>query len=334
MKIRPNHLLVALFACLCVGLLMYQDYEAPHDESVKKGFNEKYAIYALPLPEQVSFMGEAVPMQDPEIRERYDREILVNTYWQSQTLLFHKRAARYFPVIEPILKKNGIPEDFKYLAVIESGLTNVVSPAGATGYWQILEGTGREYGLEISKEVDERYHLEKATQAACDYLKEAHRELGDWTLAAASYNMGINGIKRQLERQEAKNYYGLTLNQETARYIFRIMAVKEILENPAQYGFHFRKKDLYQPIPTYTVRVDTAVSSFGAFAEKMGINYRILKYHNPWLRYDYLPQPKNRAYEIKIPKSGYYDLAHEVVHPGPVEDKPKDEEPISDEGEE
>jgi hypothetical protein len=330
MSTLSKTLLTLTIAICCFGLYVYQDSEAPHDEGVKQGFNERYAIYALPLPEKVSFVGEEVPMNDPEIRERYDREILVNTYWQSQTLLFHKRAARYFPIIEPILKKNNVPLDFKYLAVIESGLTNVVSPAGATGFWQILEGTGKGYGLEINKEVDERYHLEKATQAACDYLKEAHRELGDWTLAAASYNMGINGVKKQLERQKAKNYYGLTLNDETARYVFRIMAVKELLENPTQYGFHFRNKDLYQPIPTTTVEVDTAVSSFGGFAEKMGINYRILKFHNPWLRYDYLPNPQGKTYRIKIPKEGYFDLAREEVNPKPIEENPQDELPISD----
>jgi membrane-bound lytic murein transglycosylase D len=318
-KISYKSVLLLAFCFLCTGLFMFQDKHAKHDENVKAEVQKKYAIYALPLPSKMQFVGESVPMKDPEIREQFDRELLVNTYWQSQTLLFHKRAARYFPVIEPILKKNGVPNDFKYLALIESGLTNIVSPAGATGFWQIMSATGKQYGLEINKEVDERYHLEKATQTACDYLKEAYGELGSWTLAAASYNMGISGIKKQMERQQADNYYGLTLNSETARYIFRIMAVKEIMENPLEYGFHFRTQDLYAPIPTYTVEVDTAVSNFSAFAAELGINYRILKFHNPWLRYDYLPNRTGKKYQIAIPKNGHYELVETAIDPEPIE---------------
>ncbi len=328
LKISYKSVLLLSFCAICIGLFIFQNSQAPHDENVRMGVNEKYAIYALPLPKQVNFVGERVPMSDPEIKEQFDRELLVNTYWQSQTLLFHKRAARYFPIIEPILKKNGVPDDFKYLAVIESGLMNVVSPAGASGFWQIMEATGKQYGLEINKEVDERYHLEKATQAACNYLKEAKAELGTWTLAAASYNMGINGVKRQMNRQGATNYYGLTLNSETARYIYRIMAVKEIMENALDYGFHYREKDLYQPIPTYTVNLDTAVTSFAKFAEQLGINYRILKFHNPWLRYDYLPDPKGKVYKVEIPKTGYFELVESAVAPAPIEKV--DEEEISD----
>lgn len=302
---------IAMFIIVLMGslsFLTYYTYDGMSDDNFRMVFNEKYGIYALSVPEQITFAGEEVPVSDPEIYERYDRELLVNTYWQSQTMLFFKRSNRYFSIIEPILKEYGVPEDFKYLALVESGLTNVVSPVGATGFWQIMEGTGKEYGLEVSKEVDERYHLEKSTEAACKYLIEAKKELGSWTLAAASYNMGINGVKKQLERQEAGSYYGLTLNSETARYVFRILAAKEIMSNPPKYGFHFREKDLYDPIPTRTVVVDTAVSSFGKFARKEGINYRILKYHNPWLRYDYLPNKSGKKYEIKIPLEGHFEL--------------------------
>ncbi len=291
------------------GLLSYFTYDGMSDENFQVIFNDDYNIYALNLPQELDFAGEEVPMADPEIQERFDRELLVNTYWQSQTLLFLKRANRYFPVIEPILKKNGVPDDFKYLALIESGLTNVVSPAGATGFWQIMEGTGKQYGLEINKEVDERYHLEKSTEVACKYLREAYAEFGSWTLAAASYNMGIKGVENQLERQTGASYYDLTLNSETGRYLFRIMAIKKIVEDPQKFGFHLRKKDLYQPIPTYTIQVKDRVENFGEFAAKMGINYRILKYHNPWLRYDYLPNPDGKSYEIQIPKKGYYQLS-------------------------
>ena len=296
-----------------VSFLTYYTYDGMSDDNFRMVFNEKYGIYALNMPDQIVFAGETVPIEDPEIYERYDRELLVNTYWQSQTMLFFKRSNRYFQIIEPILEKNGVPDDFKYLALIESGLTNVVSPVGATGFWQIMENTGKEYGLEINKEVDERYHLQKSTEAACKYLLEAKNELGSWTLAAASYNMGISGVKKQMERQEARSYYGLTLNSETARYIFRIIAAKEILSDPAKYGFHFREKDLYQTIPTRSVVVDTAVSNFGKFARKEGINYRILKYHNPWLRYDYLPNNSGKKYEIEIPLEGHFYVSAEMV---------------------
>ncbi len=304
---RISVLVLALMGLFSV--LTFYTYDKSTDADFSMSFNEKYAIYALAIPANLDFAGESVPLKDPEIYERVDREMLVNTYWQSQSLLFFKRTHRYFQVIEPILKKHNVPDDFKYLAVIESGLTNVVSPAGATGFWQIMESTGKEYGLEINKEVDERYHLEKSTEAACKYLKEAHKELGSWTLAAAAYNMGINGVQKQLKRQRTNSYYGLALNSETARYVFRIIAVKELMSNPQKYGFHYREKDLYSPIPTYTVKVDTAVESFGAFADKLGINYRILKYHNPWLRYDYLPNPKGKTYVIEIPKEGYFELS-------------------------
>ncbi len=296
-----------------ISTLTFFTYDKLGDDDFQGAFNDKYGIYALQIPMDIQFAGEDIPINDPEIYERFDRELLVNTYWQSQTMLFFKRANRYFDIIEPILKKHGVPEDFKYLAVVESGLTNVVSPAGATGVWQIMEATGKGYGLEINKEVDERYHLEKSTEAACKYLKQAKKELGSWTLAAASYNMGISGIKKQLKRQQAGSYYGLTLNSETERYVFRILAAKEIMSNPQKYGFHFRDKDLYKVIPTQTIELDTAVSSFGSLAEKLGINYRILKYHNPWLRYDYLPNSSGKKYEIKIPKEGYFELTDDEI---------------------
>lgn len=298
-------------AILLVGLtrfLSFYTYLETDDKAYYASFNKEYAIYSAPLPDRLEFAEEKVPFNDPQIIENYDRELLVNTYWQSQTLLFLKRSARYFPVIEPILKEYSIPEDFKYLPLIESGFTNVVSPAGAVGFWQIMESTGKQYGLEITKEVDERYHLEKATHVAARYLKHAHDELGTWTLAAASYNMGISGVKKQLERQGADNFYDLILNPETARYLYRLMAVKEIMENPVKFGFHVREKDKYQPIPTFTVEVDTAIQHFSNFTEKFGINYRILKYHNPWLRYEYLPNNTGKVYKITIPREGHFEL--------------------------
>lgn len=298
-------------AILLVGItrfLSFYTYPETDDKAYYASFNKEYAIFSAPLPSGLEFAGEKVPFKDPQIIENYDRELLVNTYWQSQTVLFLKRTSRYFPVIEPILKEYGIPDDFKYIPLIESGFTNVVSPAGAVGFWQIMEGTGKQYGLEINKEVDERYHVEKSTHVAARYLKEAYKELGTWTLAAASYNMGVGGVKKQLERQGADNFYDLILNPETARYLYRIMAVKEIMQNPTKFGFHVREKDKYQPIPTYAIEVDTAIEHFSKLTEKYGINYRILKYHNPWLRYEYLPNPNGKVYKIDIPKEGHFQL--------------------------
>lgn len=312
--------------------MSYFTYDHQGDDEFQMAFNNGYNIFALTQPESMDFAGETVPLNDPEIRERLDRELLVNTYWQSQTLLFFKRAHRDFAVIEPILRKHGVPDDFKYLALIESGLMNVVSPAGATGVWQIMEGTGKEYGLEITKEVDERYHLEKSTEAACRYLKNAYQELGNWTLAAASYNMGLSGVKKQLERQRGESYYDLTLNTETGRYLFRIMAVREILENPKTYGFHFREKDLYPVIPTRQLAIDSSVNDLGLLAEELGINYRILKYHNPWLRYHYLPNYEGRTYTLQIPLEGHYELSPNTPPPPDSINKTSEElpEPISD----
>ena len=259
------------------------------------------------MPSNLNFAGEAMPLKNPDILERMDRELLVNTYWQSNGLLMFKRAKKYFPIIEPILAKHGIPDDFKYLAVIESGLTNAVSPAGARGVWQIMPATGRENGLEVNKNVDERYNLEKATEVACKYLLKSKASLGSWTLAAAAYNAGNAGVSRRLKEQNVKGYYDLLLGEETGRYLFRIVALKEILSNPSKYGFNFRDKDLYTTIPTYKVEVDSAVTNFSEFAQRFGVNYKVLKIHNPWLREPHLNNKSRKLYQIEIPKEGYYN---------------------------
>ena len=288
------------------GLLIYAVQDAPTDENFEKKLINDYNVYALQVPDHLEFAGEKMPLENPDILERMDRELLVNTYWQSNGLLMFKRSQKYFPIIEPILAKNGIPDDFKYLAVIESGLTNASSPAGAKGVWQILKGTGRDYGLEVNDNVDERYHIEKATEAACKYLQDSKEKLGSWTLAAAAYNAGNAGISRRLEDQKVSSYYDLLLGEETGRYVFRIVALKEILNNPQKYGFNFREKDLYKRIPTYSVEVDTAVRDFAKFSEQFGINYKILKIHNPWLREPHLDNNSRRKYVIEIPEKGFY----------------------------
>ena len=262
-------------------------------------FNPNY------FPAKIDFAGEAVPLQIADVQERLDRELLVNKHLNASTLLILKRARRAFSVIEPILKKNGIPDDFKYVAVIESGLVNAVSPAGAKGVWQFMPETAKEIGLEVNENVDERYHLEKATEAACAYFLKAKERFGNWTLVAASYNAGGSGIKKQMDLQKVTNYYDLLLNDETSRYVFRTLALKQIMQNPEQYGFPIGEEEKYRIVPTKKIAIDTTVNDLASLAIQQGINYKILKIHNPWLRATKLVNPTNKKYQLEIPLEGY-----------------------------
>ncbi|WP_139856449.1 lytic transglycosylase domain-containing protein [Aequorivita sinensis] len=295
---------VVILAVSAVSINAVQD--AQTDEGLEKKIINDYNVYALPIPEKLDFAGEEVPLHNPDIRERIDRELLVNAYWQSNGLLLFKRANKYFPLLEPLLEKYGLPDDFKYLAVAESALEYKSSPAGASGIWHFMKGTGLEYGLEINDYVDERYNLEKATMVAAEYLKKSKKRFGSWTMAAASYNAGVGGMNKQINRQKETSYYDLLLNDETSRYVFRIIAIKEIMSNPKKYGFNFREKDLYQTIPTYKVMVDTPVEDWAEWVKPYGINYKILKIHNPWLRDTYLKNASGKEYFVEIPENGYY----------------------------
>ena len=270
-------------------------------EDSNKNKKSNYNVFSIKLPESVEFSGEKILLNDNDLKERLDRELLVNVYWQSNMFLMIKRSNKYFPIIEKILKEEGIPDDFKYLAVIESGLQNVRSPKGAKGIWQIMYSTARELGLEVNSNVDERYNLELSTRAACKYLKKAREKLGSWTLAAASYNRGINGIKKKLANQKVDNYYDLLLGSETKRYIFRVLAMKMILSNPLNYGYNYNEKDLYKFEKVREFKVDTAISNLAIFSKKMGINYKILKIHNPWLIQNHLNNRSRKLYYVKIP---------------------------------
>lgn len=261
--------------------------------------NESDTILSL------NFCDEKVPMHIADVEERFDRELTINKSLHASTELVIKRAARYFPVIEPILKKYGVPDDFKYLAVIESKLENAVSPAGARGVWQFMPATAKEYGMEVTNMVDERYHLEKSTEAACKYLLAAKKKFGSWTLAAASYNGGMAGVSRQQERQKIEDYYDLLLTEETSRYVFRILALKELMENPTKYGYAIPENEMYKTIPTKIVEVNTSVENLADFAIEQGINYKILKIHNPWLRDIQLENKSGKSYAIEIPIKGY-----------------------------
>jgi hypothetical protein len=240
-----------------------------------------------------------------DVQERLDKEMITNMNYHTNTTLVIKRANKVFPIIEPILAKYGVPDDFKYLAVIESSLVNAVSPAGARGVWQFMPATAKEKGMEVSDEVDERYHLEKSTEAACKYLVSAKEKFGSWTLAAASYNGGMNGISRKMEEQEVSDYYDLLLTEETSRYVFRILALKEIMSKSQKYGFSIPNEALYYSVPTKKIVIDSSITDLAKFAKTQGVNYKILKIHNPWLRDKKLTVTTGKKYEIEIPTSGY-----------------------------
>ena len=257
------------------------------------------------FPVSVDFAGEKAPLQIADVRERFDRELLVNANLHSSTILILKRANRAFPIIEPILKQYGVPDDFKYLAVIESALTNAVSASGARGVWQFMPETAKEKGMEVNDGVDERYHLQKSTEAACKYLLKAKEKFGNWTLAAASYNGGMNGVNTKITEQQVSDYYDLLLTDETSRYVFRILALKEIMKHPELYGFEVAKSEMYENIPTKILEVDSSITDLAVFAKKQGINYKILKIHNPWLRDKKLSNLTKKKYLIEIPTEGY-----------------------------
>ncbi len=257
------------------------------------------------FPEKADFCGEETPLQIIDVRERLDRELVTNVNMHGSTIMIMKRANRVFPIIEPILAKNNVPDDFKYLAVIESALINATSPAGAKGVWQFMPETAKEKGMEVNEQVDERYNLAKSTEAACQYLLAAKAKLGTWSLAAASYNGGMGGVSKQIDIQKQTNFYDLLLIEETHRYIFRILALKEIMKNPLIYGYNLQKSELYPIIETKKVQVDSTITDLVSFATKQGINYKTLKLYNPWLRDRKLDNKLKKKYELEIPLSGF-----------------------------
>lgn len=298
---------------LCLGMAGYAIWKTPVELSSEPTIANVQMLQTMPLvsrdsvrlfdlPKELTFAGEKVPLEIEDVKERLEREIYVNAYWQSNMILLMKRSSKFLPTIEQLLKENNIPDDFKYLAMAESALMNVASPAGAKGFWQILESTGKEYGLEVSKDVDERYNLEKATYAATKYLNKAHSRFGDWTAVAASYNMGQSGFSRRQDAQLAKNYYDLYLNDETSRYLFRILAFKVIFENPAAFGFYMRESDYYKNPPLQELTVSNDIKDLANWAKQNGSNYKELKLYNPWLRDTDLNIKRGKSYIILLPE--------------------------------
>lgn len=267
---------------------------------------ERFMVTPVELPKSLTFAGEKVPLEYYDVRENLDREMLSTAYFHSQTIRYVKSAPRYFATIEPILKANNIPDDFKYLCAAESGFDpRAVSPAKAVGLWQLLESVAKENGLVVNAEVDERYNIEKATAVACNILNASYQKYGSWALAAAAYNGGTNFLDKQIATQKTQNYYDLLFGEETTRYVFRILALKLVMENPEKYGFEIDKKELYPIIETQMVKVSGPVTDWAQFAIDKGISYKILKMFNPWLRTNELKNPTRKTYEIKIPVKGF-----------------------------
>lgn len=303
MKITPGKAAIGILILLSTGFVFTLLVSAGNQQQDFTDYDESGPVaVSWAIPEGVTFAGEEMPLQNFDTRESLDRELNATAYRHGSTLLTIKRAGRYFPEIEKILKEYGVPDDFKYLACAESDLSNAISPAGATGYWQIMEATGKESGMIINREVDERYDLDKSTRFACKYFLKAYEKYGSWTMAAASYNNGLSGLSEQVDIQKETNYYDLLLNEETARYIFRIAALKLIMTEPSKYGFNVGPGDLYRPVPYRELKVDTAVTSFEQFARQFDTNYKILKFLNPWLRKPFLTNSERREYTIRVPE--------------------------------
>ncbi len=315
-KNKLKHPLFISIFILSIALLVLSSFSGNVDSLNQQrnnsgDFPQDYRIVTPDVPMQLDFCGEFVPTNNFDVYERLEREFIVNTYWHSLTILTLKRANRWFPVIEPILKRNNIPDDFKYLCVTESTLLNLTSPANAVGYWQFVKGAAKDFDLEVNNEIDERYHVEKSTEAACKYLRQAYNKYGNWTMAAASYNLGMHGIDEQLVRQKTKNYYNLVLGEETSRYIFRVLATKIMMNAPENYGFDIKEDELHDPYKTYEVIVDSSVANWAEFAKSYGLNYKILKLYNPWLRENYLTNKSKKSYKIKLPIEGSIEVITE-----------------------
>jgi hypothetical protein len=304
-----KNLMLFVFGMVTLAaVLLFSAYTQPNNNAT---LSEEAApdfpvqqVAAPPIPTAVDFAGEELPMGNFDAVERFDRELIANCFRHSATFLYFKRAHRYFPIIEPILKEQGMPDDLKYLAVAESGLANARSHMGASGFWQFMSGTAKDRGLEVNSEIDERYHLEKATIAACAYLREARKDFSSWFTALASYNVGKGNLRKSIKEQGSDQFFDLNLNQETSRYVLRILAIKEIMQHPERYGFSIPEEELYQPLPPHKmVTVNSSVSSWADFAKKYNTSYRMLKIYNPWIRSSSLTNKYKKTYQVRVPAS-------------------------------
>jgi len=299
---QQNWKYIAIALLVVVGLQLFNQQQVITASNITEDENNTTVIRPTAVPSSLSFAGEPVPMHVPDVAERLDRELLVNSYLHATTLLGLKRMQRYEPEIRALLKENDIPEDFIYLALAESLFGQVTSPAGAAGFWQLMPDTARGYGLIVNSEVDERFHVQKATLAAVKYLKSAKNRFGSWTNAAASYNRGMGGLDRAFKQQKVENYYDLYLNDETSRYMFRILALKEVLGNPQKYRFEVLEGQGYKPLPTRTVTVTSTITDLPAYALQQGTNYKTLRLYNPWIKDYTLTVAQGKEFELKLPE--------------------------------
>lgn len=287
-----------------VSVSLFVQASGSGSESVDSAYSaemrDNYNNYLPQIPDTLTFCGERVPLENFDVREALDAELIKVMYWHSQMFIYLKRANRYFPTLRRILAENNMPSDFIYLCVAESGMDHVVSPAKAVGFWQILESTGKDGGLEINSEVDERYNIEKSTKVACKYLRQGYNKFGSWTMAAAAYNCGQAGLQKLVDNQGVNSYYDLRNYTETGRYVFRILALKLVMQNPEQYGFVYKEKDLYPEIKTRTIEVDTTINDLCAFGKEVTGTYKMLKILNPWLRDTKLSNKHGKKYQIKV----------------------------------
>jgi len=314
-----RYLLISVCVFVVIGICFSLVSLKSGEEFAKQQTETLAFINSVSIPESVEFCGKKISLDRYDMHERYDREINGFTYLHSSTMLLIKRANRYFPIIEPILKKYNIPDDFKYLAVIESNLSlRAISPAKAVGLWQFMPETAKKFGLEVNEQVDERYHIEKSTEAACQYLNQAYSKYGDWASVAASYNAGMGKISSELNNQMVSTAFDLLLVEETSRYVFRIIAIKEIFKNPYKYGFVLKKEDLYPVIRTKKVEISSNIPDLAMFAKEHNISFHQLKDFNIWLRgRDLSISPKNpKIYTIDIPiiEDLYYSKNKIKVH--------------------
>lgn len=311
-----RHLLAlpVFFLLFLISKLVYSAFHDPiSDSDYKQLLFSDYKLFGVTIPKDLNFCGEKVPIEDYHVKQALEKEFFVKTFFQPETMILNKKAGRWFPLIEPILKKNGVPDDFKYVAILESGLSNGVDNPMSGGFWGIMPPVAVDYGLEVSDQIDERFNVEKATDAACRIFKDAYKKYNSWTLAAAAYDLGMGGLDKQLAKQNTKNYYDLDLNDETAMYIYRLLAFKEMISRPEAYGYKINKRDLFAPIPTVSVKIDSTINDLSAFATSQGSTYEALKFMNPWLLKSSLQNPDRKTYVILFPKPGVKLYGMEII---------------------
>lgn len=300
---KKTIILFAFLSGVSLSGILFLSFKSNPDGSYNyENFQLPQKVLSIPLDYTFEFSGETMPI-NRDTRERMDRELSVNAYWQSATLMNIKLSAKYFPIIEKIFAEEGIPDDFKYLAVAESSLRNATSPSQAKGYWQFMKPTAVEMGLEISEDVDQRFDIFLSTKAAAQYLKAMYKRFGSWTNVAAAYNMGPTAFSNALKEQKENSYYDLNINDESSRYVFRIIAIKEIIKNPKKYGYHLMDEDFYTSLDnTKSVTVNASIGQLADFAKLNGISYRMLKYYNPWLISGKLHVAPGKTYDIILPQ--------------------------------